>query len=345
MVRLLQCAAIALVIAVYLPASGAFSTTRKNERCIVRKGDENGALPIDAIDVEDSSNSDRYPAPPSLCRFARTTEGLVVGEYDPTAERCLPVGIDGAAKEAFARACDADETTCAFERVAASADCKVWWREVNQDVIPPIPELVISLGVTSRGEKLALCRDFQGRLGALYLEGKDYGRCIYEQEDGTTAFLDGGRFHVLQGVQRHETSACVESEAMAKVLRRKMLALLEAHIEPSDERDIADITGKPFEELRATLASAGSCFLEQVMSSARFVPTPANVLGLRFDVFSRSERTTSHSRPRLTSIQTTRSGDATARSSKTLTVGRWPPRALAHGFEVDAAAVPHPPYA
>ena len=268
------------LVVVDFPVVISFSTKRRNEGCIVGAGDGNKTLPIEQIDVEDSSNSDRYPEPPALCRFIRPSNGLIVGEYDSIEERCLPVGIDGATQKSFKQACDDDERVCAFERVAANAACKVWWREVNQDVIPPIPELVIPLGVTLNGEKLALCRNFKGRLGALYLEGANFGRCVYAEEDGATAYLDGGRFHVLQGVQRHETSTCTESEAMAQMLRHKVLALINAHIKSSDERDIEGITGRPFSELKAILASAGSCFLNQIMSSARFVPTSANVAGL-----------------------------------------------------------------
>ena len=255
----------------------SFSTTRKCGGCIVSATSKssNNTLPIDQIDVEDSSNSGQYPAGQKLCRFLNLSKGLTIGEYVEGANICIPVGA--AARDAFADSCGGH---CTFELVAVNAECEVWWREVHQDVIPPIPELVIPLGVASQGEKVALCRDFNGHLGALYLEGERYGQCFYTQHDGTTAFLDGGRFHVLQGVRREETDACAESEAMAKVLRRKMFALLDSHITPEDERDMENITGKPFVQLRGALAGAGSCFFEQVMSNARFVPSDANVLGL-----------------------------------------------------------------
>ena len=288
--------------AVSAPAS-AFSTTRKNNLYIVR-GERNGAQPSDEIDIEDSSGADRYPAPQKLCIFLHPDQipsNLTVGVYDSTANACAPVGIFAiSAREEFAHICAANPSVCAFELAAASANCKVWWREVNQDVIPPIPELVIPLGATPEGEKLALCRDFQGHLGALYLEGDMYGRCVYEGDDGAPFSLDGGRFHVLQGVQRQEGDSCVESEPMARVLQQKVLAIIDAHVTAEDAHDIEGITGKPFEDLKQTLANAGSCFLQQVMSSARFVPSDANVLGLPPPVpLGREDVSQPHPRPRV----------------------------------------------
>lgn len=93
------------------------------------------------------------------------------------------------------------------EYMTVDPTCDVWWREVSEDVIPPIPELVRTLGATASGAKLALCRTFGDgnfgdggimRPGTLVVEGADFGKCFFTRADGSTGVIDGGRFHVLQ---------------------------------------------------------------------------------------------------------------------------------------------------
>lgn len=94
-----------------------------------------------------------------------------------------------------------------LEYMIVDPTCDVWWREVSEDVIPPIPELVRTLGTAPSGAKLALCRTFGDgafgdggvtRPGTLVVEGPDFGKCFFTRADGSTGVIDGGRFHVLQ---------------------------------------------------------------------------------------------------------------------------------------------------
>ena len=106
------------------------------------------------------------------------------------------------------------------EYAIVDSSCDVWWREVSEDVIPPIPELVRTLGTTASGVKLALCRTFGDggagdgglrRMGTLAVEGPDFGKCFFTRSDGATGMIDGGKFHVLQA--RPAEPACVDDAA------------------------------------------------------------------------------------------------------------------------------------
>jgi hypothetical protein len=97
--------------------------------------------------------------------------------------------------------------------LGTDSTCDVWWREVSADVIPPIPELVLSFGNTGNdltsntSHKLGLCRSFgdhsnvdDGRkvVGTIALEGPDFGKCFFTRANGETTALDGGMFYVMQ---------------------------------------------------------------------------------------------------------------------------------------------------
>lgn len=121
-------------------------------------------------------DSDRGPL---LCRAARSTDAAAAAASSCAAEADAPIGVasvhldvgvvgaDGACMPlsqpapgalASLRQPDALRLGGALEYARVDSECDVWWREVSQDVIPPIPELVLPFGATPGGDKLAICR-------------------------------------------------------------------------------------------------------------------------------------------------------------------------------------------
>lgn len=165
--------------------------------------------------------------------------------------------------------------------------CEVWWREVTADVIPPIPELVLPFGTTTIGDKVGLCRTFGDRadvdgfrrlVGTIVLEGVDFGQCFFTRNDGSTGQLNGGTFHVLQA--RAAAPSCLEDSALAAELSTGLRQRLSSFLVAEDRVTIERVARSTFAELEQAALSLGSCELKQVLSPARFVPSPLNTLGL-----------------------------------------------------------------
>lgn len=208
----------------------SFSTTRKNSRCLVEwsaHGQNSSIKSIASINVEDSTGKDSFPPAPALCKFNSAPyadlfpevapKQLTFGTFDVKTKICTPVGLSAQEKLTWITTCQnkTQKIYCNYKLVGTSTNCKVWWREVNQDVIPPIPELVIPLGAMSSNVEpktpflLALCRPFNSTtIGALVMQGPDYGKCIVILENGEVSSLDGGGFHLLQAVELDEKGVC-----------------------------------------------------------------------------------------------------------------------------------------
>lgn len=203
---------------------------------------------------------------------------------------CVPIAQGPAAGAASDGAAAGAAEAGAVEFAVVDPGCDVWWREVSADVIPPIPELVLALGATNStpgGHRLGLCRTFGDRpevdggrrlVGTAVLEGPDFGRCFFTREDGTRGHLDGGMFHVLQA--RAAEPSCVHDEALAADLSSSLGRRMDTFLSADDAASIERVAGSPFADLRTSVLSLGSCELRQVMSPARFVPSPLNVGGL-----------------------------------------------------------------
>lgn len=143
----------------------------------------------------------------TVAQVGRESSHLPLGVLASTGE-CVPLSQPMPAEPAsLASLGEGEGWARGVELARADASCDVWWREVSEDVIPPIPELVLPLGSSPNGAKLALCRTFgeEGlddggvrRVGTLAVEGADFGKCFFTKADGSTASIDGGKFHVLQ---------------------------------------------------------------------------------------------------------------------------------------------------
>lgn len=174
-----------------------------------------------------------------------------------------------------------------FLYVNVDSTCDVWWREVSADVIPPIPELVLIFGTSPEGHKLGLCRTFgddpdvddaKRVVGTLATEGPDFGKCFITRADGSTAVIDGGLFHVLQG--RAAEPSCENDPKYQAELSAGITERVEAYLTKEDRTLIAKVSGVPFDDLFAEARGLGSCILKQVLSNARFVPHELNIKGL-----------------------------------------------------------------
>lgn len=236
------------------------------------------------------------------CPFASTKCGVTVGAQsahvdigrlvDSSTDRkqeCLPIAFNG-----IPVSHDSIRSSSAIgpemEYIVADPTCDVWWREVSADVIPPIPELMLSLGVSPQGHRLGLCRTFGDDpsvdgghkiVGTLAQEGPDYGRCFFTRAEGTQHYLDGGMFHVLQA--RAAEPSCVDDPELRRTLSLAIEQRLENFFGPEDRRLLEKVVGSSltsFAELQREISSLGSCDLKQVLSAARFVPHQLNVKGL-----------------------------------------------------------------
>ncbi|KAL1499701.1 hypothetical protein AB1Y20_011896 [Prymnesium parvum] len=232
--------------------------------------------------------------PPVLCRSHSCAAASPVGEGSfhlplgalaPSGE-CIPLAAPMPAAAADAAAVRAAPRLGGVEVAARAAECDVWWREVSEDVIPPVPELVLPLGATPHGSRLVLCRtraEAEGgggvpRMGTLAVEGPDFGKCFFTREDGGTGVIEGGNFHVLQA--RPQEPECIDVPAEAERLRRQLLQRVEAYVPPAVRREIEAVAEVPFDDLLAGASSLGSCDLSQILSAARFVPHELNAKGL-----------------------------------------------------------------
>lgn len=159
--------------------------------------------------------------------------------------------------------------TSTFAQLVPKADCDVWWRRVTDDVIPPIPELVVPIT-----EAYGVCRLPDGRVGMLGLAGLDFAQCVVGEER-----LDGGGFDVLQARREERTEANTQGRDPGLVARlEEQLAGLSA----ADAELIEAATNSSFIELRQRMLSdeLSGTDLIAFFSSSRFVPHALNSIGL-----------------------------------------------------------------
>ena len=210
----------------------------------------------------------------SAAAIGKASTHLDVGVLAPDGA-CVPLSLpmpDGAAD--LAGSLDVAQAVVAGGEVQYAVvhpECDVWWREVSEDVIPPIPELILPFGQTARGDKLALCRTFGdgakgdgglARVGTIALEGVDFGKCFFTQADGETREIDGGTFHILQA--RPAAVACVDNAADGAKLAGELRDRISRFISEEHRASIARVAGAAFEALSEGLAKEGSCALQQV---------------------------------------------------------------------------------
>jgi hypothetical protein len=179
----------------------------------------------------------------------------------------------------------------AIQYAITDPTCDVWWREVSPDVVPPIPELALSFGTDSHGHKLGLCRTFgedvsvdggHKIVGTFFEEGPDFGRCFFVRPDGSTGFLDGGLFHVMQA--RAAEESCIDDPGRQAELSVALRERLDKFITLEDKKLLEKVVGAPltsYAELYSDVISLGSCDLQMVLSSARFVPHQLNIKGMQ----------------------------------------------------------------
>lgn len=156
-----------------------------------------------------------------------------------------------------------------FAQLVPKVDCDVWWRSVTDDVIPPIPELVVPIT-----EAYGACRLRDGRVGILGLAGLDFAQCVVGEDR-----LDGGGFDVLQARREERTDPSTQERDPLMVARlEEQLAGLSV----ADVELIEAATNSSFVELRQRMLSdeLSGADLRAFFSSSRFVPHPLNAIGL-----------------------------------------------------------------
>jgi hypothetical protein len=154
-------------------------------------------------------------------------------------------------------------------------DINTRWRFVSEDVIPPIPELSLRIN------NYSLCLK-ENKIGLLSHFGDTYGQCGIM--NNKIHYIDGGNFHILERVNRDN---CINKKK--DELEYHFNYLIRNFIKPENSKQIENITGYRFAEIKEDSKELTYCELKEILSATRFYNHKLNEKGLHLIRYILSE--------------------------------------------------------
>eukprot|EP00756_Hemistasia_phaeocysticola_P033839 Hpha_TRINITY_DN16485_c2_g8::TRINITY_DN16485_c2_g8_i1::g.160458::m.160458 len=152
-------------------------------------------------------------------------------------------------------------------KVRVAEGCRLRWRWIAADVIPPVPPAAVLLDASvDPQERRGVCAEESGAIGTLAFGGQDGGVCFLP--NGTRL---AGPYKILLAEAPRENDGC-GGEPAVQLHLATLREMIDKRLTKEDRDSIAAVTGSPFADLESALWRSDACVLADVLSHQRFVP-------------------------------------------------------------------------